>query len=177
MKQTPEANEQLAFLEYCRLKGIAVAATPNETPAGHFEDDGEGGKQWKRHWKTAKAAKVKGASEGFPDLTIVCPCGDGKARMMYVEMTAPNEKPKRFADAHPYKKPAIFYKMQDEILDEDNWQKNDGTTKKTVFGVKRAQVQWIRALNRATEVGAFVCYSADEAIGLVDGFAAQRNFS
>jgi hypothetical protein len=72
------------------LKNIAVMATPNETPAGSMRNG-----VWTKNWKSIHEAKAKGVSSGFPDLTVLVPCGDGKIRLVFIEMKKPSERPKK----------------------------------------------------------------------------------
>ena len=155
MKKNNESVEQFEFLLWCKNNGVPVAATPNETPAGHMENS-----QWKTHWKSVSDAKMKGVSAGFPDLTVVCPCGDGNNRVVFIEMKAPGEKPKIAMD----------------VYDEKNWINKDGTIKKTCAGVKRAQILWLRIMDTAKDVGSYICYSAEEAKDVIKAHIRQKEF-
>jgi hypothetical protein len=170
----PEANEQIIILKFCQLRNIPVAATPNETPAQDIVGRTEQGKPiWKPRFKTAREAKAKGASKGFPDLTIIAPCGDGASRVIFIELKDPALRPKKLK---PLRGINGVFQIQNYLFSELNWQDKKGNEKKTLAGVKREQIFWLRDLDAAREVGAYVCYGAEEAIIILDWLSKKTDF-
>lgn len=76
-----EHNEQVAFVEWLRLKNIQHTAIPNGL--------------YSKNWSQLKKLQREGLNSGLPDLFLIVPHYDGENRGVFIEMKRKNLKPKR----------------------------------------------------------------------------------
>ena len=67
-----EAEEQVTLIDYLEIKNLKFTAIPNSTFT-------KSPKQKIKNWK-------QGLRKGFPDLIVIVPCGDGKKRLVCIEL-------------------------------------------------------------------------------------------
>ena len=67
-----ESDEQIAFVQWLELKRIKFTSIPNST--------------WTKSNNQKRKNYYEGLRKGFPDMIVICPCGDGKKRLLAIEM-------------------------------------------------------------------------------------------
>lgn len=73
MNTTPlETTEQQAFVLWLENQNLKFTAIPNST--------------YTKSWKQKAKNKADGVRAGFPDMVVIVPCGDGKKRLVCIEM-------------------------------------------------------------------------------------------
>jgi hypothetical protein len=80
-----ESGEQKAFVAWLRAQKIRCFSIPNSM----FRE-----RTPKAFGMIAKM-KAEGMTSGIPDLCVLAHCADGKKRLFWVEMKAPEMKPKK----------------------------------------------------------------------------------